>query len=202
MKTRGLAIGLTGGIACGKSVAGNFLAEQGIPVLDTDLVARKIMEPDQPVFDAVVAHFGTGIVDDQGRIDRARLAGIVFADAGQRHALNACVHPAVREKWRRWLDEQVAVHRAAAVLIPLLFETGARPFFDAVLCVTASTDIVMDRLRQRGLTDEEAQLRIASQMPVDKKAQRSDFTLDNNGSLDDLKIRVREILDELLNEGV
>ena len=167
-------IALTGGIACGKSVAGRALRAEGIAVCDADDLAHAALRPGTATCRAVVRAFGKDILDSDGRIDRARLGRIVFADPNARARLNAIVHPAVRRARDRWLRERrKAGDRVAVVIIPLLFEAGMDRGWDETVCVVSPRDQVLRRLRARGLTLRDAAARIRAQWPLREKARRS-----------------------------
>jgi len=180
--SRGLAIALTGGIACGKSTVGRFLEKQGAALLDTDDVAHELLKRG-PVRDQVVGRFGQGVVGPDGAIDRSTLGRIVFADEGARRALNELTHPAVMAEVRRWLAETTAAGRDAVVLIPLLFEIGATDGWDAIVCVDAGEQVAVERMKSRGLSEPDARKRMAAQWPVAEKAKKSDFVITNNTDL-------------------
>lgn len=183
-------IGLTGGIAAGKSTVQQLLEEAGVPVLDTDRVAHEVMAAGTPVHQKVVEAFGPHIVGPDGQIQRKVLGGIVFQDPDALRRLNALVHPEVGRRWRDWLHRQTAP--VAVVAIPLLFEVGAQDEFDGVLCIWAPEEVMRRRLLARGLSPEEANRRMASQWSVDRKAALSDWIMKNDGTLDALRQRVRE----------
>ena len=185
-------IGLTGGIACGKSEVQKFLMSQGIPVLDTDRVAHEVMLPGSDVFDAVVDAFGETILGSDGRIDRPSLGKIVFADPDARVRLNRLVHPEVGRRWRAWLEAQTS--GLAVVAIPLLFECGLQNEFEGVLCIWAPETIMKQRLLERGLDLPAARQRIQSQWPVDRKVRSATWSICNDRSLSDLH---REVADWL-----
>ena len=185
-------IGLTGGIACGKSTVEKILLEAGWPVLDTDQVAHRVLEPDSPVYEAVIEEFGSEVVKDDGRIDRRKLGALVFADASRRIALNALVHPEIETRWKEWLSTQTATAARAVVSIPLLYEVGLENNFDHIVCVAAPAQRVMEHLKQRGLSEEAARMRVDAQWPVDLKAAQADAVIRNDGSLELLKKRVNE----------
>ncbi len=180
--SRGLAIALTGGIACGKSTVGRFLEKLGAALLDSDEVAHGLLKRG-PVRDQVVERFGQGIVGPDGSIDRAKLGQIVFADDAARRALNALTHPAVMAEARRWVNATVEKGRDAVVAIPLLFEIGATDGWDAIVCVAADDRVVLERMKERGLAEPDARRRMAAQWPVAEKAQKSDFVITNNTDL-------------------
>jgi dephospho-CoA kinase len=147
-------------------------------VADSDLIAREIVQPGQSALDAVRREFGEGVLAVDGTLDRGRLAGIVFADPTARGRLEAILHPRIRAEWEgrldRWAGEAVPV---GVAVIPLLFETGAEDRFDAIVCVACSATSQIERLRQRGWTDEECRRRIAAQMAVEEKMKRSRFVV-------------------------
>ncbi len=183
-------IGVTGGIACGKSTVARYLMEAGIPVCETDQVAHELMQPDGPAYAGVVQRFGTGICRADGTIDRRALAVRVFGDEQERAALNALVHPHVRRAWRTWAGDLQARGCAVAVVIPLLFEVGAERDVDVVVCVSAPLAAVKARLQQRGLTATEVAQRLKAQWPLAEKRRRADFVIENTGSEADLRAQV------------
>lgn len=189
-------IALTGGIACGKTVAGTILAEAGYPVCEADAVAHDLMRPGQPVHDAVVRAFGPSILDAAGAIDRGRLGRLVFADPEKRETLNALVHPAVKAAIADWLDRQPAGTAAAVVIVPLLYEAGLADGWDAVICVASPRAVQWQRLRDRGLSEEEARQRLAAQMATVEKMNRADRVVFNSGT----KERLREQILAAMNE--
>ena len=195
---RRVTVGLTGGIACGKSEVARIWREQGIPVLDTDRVAHEVMAPGMPAYRAVVEAFGDDIVDEDGRIDRRLLGGQVFEAPSRLALLNRLVHPAVRQRWQAWREERQRAGEHAVVVIPLLFEAGADQGWDAVVCVSATRPKMMERLARRGLTGDAAAQRIAAQLPVAEKAKRSDVVIENNGTLDDLEQAATATWQEIL----
>jgi dephospho-CoA kinase len=193
-------IAVTGGIACGKSLVGAVLAEEGVAVLDADEIARELMQPGSRVFERVVRAFGGGILDGGGRIDRGRLAGRVFSDREALAALNAIVHPEARRRWQRRLSALRGT-AAAAVLVPLLYEAGMAGGWDAVVCVAASERTQIRRLAARGLSEQEARRRIGAQMPVAAKMERADFVVMNDGTRDALRDQTLRILRRVMEKG-
>jgi len=187
--------GLTGGIGMGKSAAANFFAERGVPIADTDLLARRVVEPGQPALKEIQAAFGDAVIAPDGQLRRDVLARIVFSDSLQREKLESLTHPRIRELWK----EQVELWRArqtpiACVVIPLLFETGAEEEFDATLCVACSSATQQKRLQERGWTAEQISQRIAAQFPVEKKIARASFVIWNESSLEILAAQLDRIL--------
>lgn len=187
MQAPGIAIGITGGIACGKSTVGGILEAAGLKVLDTDRVAHALMVAGSEVHLQVVEVFGEEILDAGGEVDRKKLGAIVFREPDRLAELNRIVHPAVSQVWRRWLAERIGVGEDVAVMIPLLFEVGADEGWDAILVVVSPEDQVLVRLAARGLSEAEARSRIASQMPQDEKMKRTNFVIENDGSMIDLE---------------
>jgi dephospho-CoA kinase len=195
-----LAIGITGGIACGKSEVGRILGDGGVAVLDADEVAHKVIAPGGPVYDKVVESFGERILKESGEIDRAVLGKIVFADETKRSLLNNLVHPDVCRECRRWVDEATGEGKTAAVIMPLLFEIEETEPWDLVVCVAASDDIVRERLKRRGLSEEDIAARMAAQMPVEQKAERADFVIRNEGDMEDLRNETISVLKTIMKE--
>jgi dephospho-CoA kinase len=170
-----LSIGLTGGIACGKSTLAEGLRARGWHVIDTDRIAHQLLEPGEAVWKNVVDAFGSSILQGDQSIDRKVLGRLVFADPLLRAKLNEITHPAIRSVWQREREERARTHptHSLAVMIPLLFECELEQMFSAVWCVGASRVAQMNRLQARGLSEPEAAQRLASQMPVAEKMARS-----------------------------
>jgi len=180
-----LNVGLTGGIATGKSTVAQLLVEKGARLIDLDEISHAVMAPEGPVWRAVVRHFGEGILDEDGTIDRRKLGNIVFADREKLDLLNRLVHPAVFEEWHKRIEAIRMEQPDAVVLsdIPLLIEAGMKPMVDLVLLVYVPPEEQIARLVARsGLSREEAQKRIASQMPIDEKLPIADIVVRNDGS--------------------
>lgn len=194
-------IGLTGGLACGKSTVGHLLEQLGAVVLDTDTVAHELMRRGRPLFAKIVKRFGRGMVGADGEVDRRRLGRRVFASVRERRALEALAHPPVKAFLRRWLKQRTAEGRVAVVLVPLLYEAGwgGGPW-DAVICVTASKRAAWARLRKRGLTPAEIKARWAAQWPPARKAKKADFVVNNSGNRARLNQQVRAIWKQLIEE--
>ena len=192
-----LRVALTGGIASGKSHCLARFRELGAPAIDADVVAREVVVPGTPGLAAIVARFGGTILRQDGSLDRPALAGIVFGDPDARRDLEAIVHPAVYGAIRAWftgLESGPAVPPAAIADIPLLYETGHEADFDRVVVAACRPDEQLDRLvRGRGLTQEEAAMRIAAQMPIAEKARRADFVVDTSGSFAETDRQVDEV---------
>ena len=182
-----LRIGLTGGIASGKSAVAAEFQRLGIPVVDTDALAREVVEPGQPSLAAVVAEFGPGIVDAAGRLDRRRLRSIVFADPARRRALEAILHPAIRSLQRSRVAATTAPY--VVIAIPLLVEGGARrDDVDRVLVVDCPRKTQRTRLLSRdGETPEGAESILAAQATREARLSAADDVLDNSGPLASLQ---------------
>jgi dephospho-CoA kinase len=170
-----LHIGLTGGIACGKSTLAEGLRARGWWVIDTDAIAHRLMEPGQPNWKNVVDAFGPSILQRDQSIDRKVLGRLVFADPQLRAKLNEITHPVIRSVWQGELEERARTHptQSLAVMIPLLYECALEQVFSAVWCVGASRRVQLKRLTARGLSETEANQRLASQAPVAEKMARS-----------------------------
>jgi len=195
-----LKVGLTGGIATGKSYVLGVLGELGCEVLDADLTARAVVEPGRPAFDEIVAHFGSEIVGPEGRLDRAKLGAIVFSDTGQREKLNSIVHPKVYEAQGRWLAEIEGRNPNAIAVIDaaLLIETGSYRRFDRLIVVHCEPQIQLERLMARNhLSREEAMARIAAQMPSAEKLKYADYSIDTSLGFDDTRRQVEAVFKQL-----
>jgi dephospho-CoA kinase len=190
--------GLTGGIATGKSTVSKMFAELGVPIIDADVVAREVVAPGQAALEEIARRF-PGVVDAQGRLDRAKLAARIFGDPKERAALNAITHPriqkAVQEKTRRLAEtgEARVLYDAA-----LLIENGLHRGLHGVVLVVVPPDVQRRRLMERDrLTQADADARIASQMPLDEKRAYATWIVDNSGTLDDTRRQVERIFREM-----
>lgn len=195
-----LKVGLTGGIASGKSYVVSVLRELGCEVVDADLVAHQAMEPGRPAYDDVVAHFGREILGPDGGIDRTRLGAIVFADPKEREKLNSIVHPRVYEAQMNWMIEVYQRNpRVIAVIdAALMIETGSYRRFDKIVVVHCAPEIQLERLMHRNqMTREEALARISAQMPAAEKLKYADFNIDTSGSFEDTRRQVEALYQAL-----
>ena len=191
-------IGLTGGVGMGKSTAARFFAERGLPVIDTDELARELVEPGQSALAEIRAAFGEAVIDAAGRLRRDELARVVFADQTKRERLEGILHPRIREAWLRQVNNFAKEgRRAAVVVIPLLFETDAVKHFTHVVCVACSSATQRERLRERGWSDQQIEQRITSQWPIEKKISASHFVIWSEGQLDAHAAQVDRILERL-----
>jgi len=190
--------GLTGGIGMGKSVATQFFRERGAQVVDTDELARQLVEPGQPALAEIQAVFGKSMVAPGGRLRRDELAQLVFTEPVARRKLEAILHPRIREGWLAQLETwRKAEHELAVVVIPLLFETNAESNFDKTVCVACSAATQRQRLLHRGWTPEQIKQRIAAQWPIDQKIARADFVIWTDGSLETHAEQIERIIARL-----
>jgi dephospho-CoA kinase len=195
-----LRIAVTGGIACGKSRVGSFLAVEGAAICDADDLAHQVMEPGHDVHNAVVRAFGHDILSEDGKIDRRKLSALVFPDREKLLLLNSIVHPAVAGEWQAWLVDRQADSGVAAVIVPLLFEAGMDGGWDAVVCVSASRQVQLRRLADRGIAAEDANRRIAAQMAVGDKRILSDYVIHNDGTETMLMEQTRRVVRSILEK--
>jgi dephospho-CoA kinase len=197
-----LKVGLTGGLASGKSTVGTMFAERGAQVVDADKIARDLMRPGKPVYYEVVRHFGPEIVDIDGSIDRAKLASIVFPVRIEE--LNRIVHPAVIRAQEQWMEEQGRRDPHAVVIVEaaLIVEAGVGKRFDKLVVVTCDMERKVARFAARLHMDEaavraEVERRLAAQVPDEAKVKVADFVIDNCGPVEDLGPQVDKVWNEL-----
>lgn len=188
-------LGLTGGIASGKSAVAAMLRELGFSVLDADSLAHKIIEPGQPAYEEVLREFGSETTDGRGRVDRTKLGALVFADRAKLDKLNAIVHPrvaeAVLQQFAEWQRERT--RDAAFVEAALLIESGIHEHLDGLVVAWCRPEQQLERLAARGLTEEEARRRIASQMPVGEKLRYATEKIDCSGTLEQTRRQVEAL---------
>ncbi|ECB9798081.1 dephospho-CoA kinase [Listeria monocytogenes] len=182
----GKTIGLTGSVATGKSTVSNMIQQAGIPLVDADIAARKVVEPGTEGLKEIVAYFGEEILLADGTLDRAKLGEIIFKDKEKREKLNEITHPRVKDYM---LEARERFFRAGEELvffdIPLLFESHLESLVDQIVVVWTTPETELKRLMERNnLTKEDALRRIESQMGIDEKARKADFVIDNNESLE------------------
>ncbi|MFD7920314.1 dephospho-CoA kinase [Streptomyces sp. NPDC059740] len=190
-------VGLTGGIGAGKSEVSRLLASYGAVIVDSDRIAREVVEPGTPGLAAVVAEFGEEMLRADGTLDRPRLGALVFSDPERLAALNAIVHPLVRE--RSAALESAAGQDAVVVHdVPLLTENSLAPLYDLVVVVDARPETQLERLvKLRGMSEDEARARMAAQATREERRAAADIVIDNDGPLADLEPRVRELWEDL-----
>lgn len=196
-----MRVGLTGGVASGKSTVSALLGRLGAVVVDADALAREVVAPGTPGLEAVVAEFGPGIMAADGGLDRAALGAVVFGDPARRTALEAIVHPLVRA---RAAEIEASAPPGAVVVhdIPLLVETGQAGSFDAVLVVDVPPDVQVERaVRERGWSAAEARDRIAAQATREERLAAATHVIDNTGTVEDLRQRVTEVFGELVSSA-
>ncbi|KAI8926956.1 dephospho-CoA kinase-domain-containing protein [Entophlyctis helioformis] len=194
-------IGLTGGIATGKSTVSHFLATHSVPIVDADVIARDIVRPGQVAYFSIIDAFGPGVLDfPDGTINRQRLGGLIFGNADQRRKLNSITHPYIRlEILLAVLSHFLRGDRVCVLDTPLLFEAGLYRWVHSVVVVYSPDTIQKERLiRRDGLTPLQAQLRIDSQMPIERKRTMADFVLDNSGALLQTRRQVEDLLAKLV----
>lgn len=188
--------GLTGGIGMGKSAAAQILTRRGASLIDTDVLARSVVERGQPALSEIRNAFGDSVISTDGSLRRDVLARIVFSDPQARQKLESITHPLIRNLWKeqveRWRSQQIQV---GCVVIPLLFETNAESEFDATICVACSAATQQKRLLERGWTAEQVAQRIAAQWPIDKKIAKANYVVWSEGDLNILAAQLEVILD-------
>ena len=180
-------IALTGGIASGKSTIARRLAEHGAVVIDADRTVRELQEPGQPVFRRIVEEFGTGVLADDGSLDRAALGSIVFGDAEKLSALNTIVHPAVKEETQRRFREALAADPEAVIVydVPLLREARGTGEWDTVVVAHAPAEARIRRMvDDRGMTEEDAAARVRNQASDEERLAMADIVIDTGGTLE------------------
>jgi dephospho-CoA kinase len=198
-----LRVGLTGGVACGKSTVAKMFADLGAQIVDADTIAHELYRPGQQVLQDLVKHFGAEILKPDGELDRAKLATLVF-DGGRVEELNKIVHPAVirqQDQWMRSLGEKDP-YAVAIVEAALILEAGVKDHFDRIMVVTCKPAQKVARFAQRtGMSADAARAdverRNKAQMPDEEKARRADFVIDNSGSVEETRHQVQRIYSEL-----
>ncbi|MCL7378700.1 dephospho-CoA kinase [Streptomyces sp. 35G-GA-8] len=188
-----LRLGLTGGIGAGKSEVSRLLTSYGAVLIDSDRIAREVVEPGTPGLAAVVAEFGPGVLTPDGALDRPKLGGIVFGDPDRLRALNGIVHPLVRARSAE-LEKAAGPDSIVVHDVPLLVENGMAALYDVVVVVDASPETQLDRLvRLRGMAETEARNRMAAQATREQRRAAADVVIDNDGPLERLEPQVRRV---------
>lgn len=196
-----MRVGLTGGVASGKSTVAALLRELGAVVVDSDVLAREVVEPGTSGLAAVVEAFGPGVLDADGRLDRPALGALVFGDEPARRRLEGILHPLIRA---RAAELEAAAPAGAVVVhdIPLLVETGQADRFDAVVVVDVPVETQVERMaRDRGMSREDALARVKAQASREERLAVASHIVDNTGTREDLRDRVTEVLEELVSAG-
>ena len=198
-----LAVGLTGGIACGKSVVRRRLDERRIPTLDADLVVHEAMKAGTEVSREIEELFGPDVMASDGSVDRRAVGAIVFNDVEKRKELESIVHPRVFQAIESFIGEAEEAGEALAVVdAALMIETGSYRRYDRLVVVYCPSALQEKRLMKRdGLSPEEAERRIEAQMPVEKKRELADYVIDTSGTIDETLSRTDDVLEQLLAEG-
>ena len=195
-----LRVGLTGGIASGKSTVGRMFGELGCKVIDSDRITRELFKPGNPVNAKVAETFGPRVLASDGSINRAVLAELVFQNPDQRQKLNSIVHPAIKQRQNEFLSQAAADDARAIGIVEaaLIVEVGTYRDYDKLIVVTCSPNVQRERLRERsGLTPEQIESRITSQMPMEEKVKVADFVIDNSGDIGSTRQQVVEVYRQL-----
>jgi dephospho-CoA kinase len=195
-----LIVGLTGGIASGKSTVARFFRELGAYVIDADRLAREVLEPGKPGFKEVLEAFGEGYLSSDGSLNRERLAHLVFSDSQARKRLEAIVHPKLLELRQKLVGEIIAKDPHAVIIsdAPLLIETGLHTQVDVVVVVWVPREVQIERLMERdGLSRQEAEERLRSQIPLSEKLAFAHYVVDDSRSMEDARQQVKNIFSEL-----
>jgi len=197
-----LLLGVTGGIATGKTAVANMLEEMGAPIIDFDVLARKVVEPEEPAWKEIVSFFGEQVLQEDRTLDRKKISGIVFSDIEKRKKLESFTHPRIREEFMKQVDEITSKTPDAViqVVIPLLIEGHMQHMFDKILVVYTPRETQIERLALRdGISKQEAENIIASQLPINEKLGYADFVVNNEKTLDDARKQVEDLWQDLKN---
>ena len=193
-------LGVTGGIATGKTIVSDMIEGYGVRTIDFDVLSRKVVEPGTRAWTEIVAYFGERVLNEDRTIDRKKLADVVFNNEEQRAALETFVHPRIAEVFRAIVAEHVSHEPDTAIqaVVPLLFETEMQHVFDIVVVVYAPEEIQIERLMNRdGIDRQSAAAMVASQWPIENKKHLGDFVVDNSGSLDDTRAQVEDVWNKI-----
>lgn len=198
-----LLVGLTGNIGSGKSTAARYLAERGATIIDSDVLARQVVEPGTPAYEAIVKHWGEHVLAPDGQLDRAVLRRTVFSQPDQLEVLNRIVHPEIeRLRDQRIAEARTRGDRIVVCDVPLLFEKRMADQFDKIVLVDAPRPMRLERLvRDRGLRETEAMEMIAAQMPAELKRARADIVVENDASREALAERLEEVWSALREDA-
>ncbi len=208
-RKRGIIVGITGGIACGKTTVSQLLAEKGAIPINADEIGHQLLKADSPVITELTNEFGEDILEESGNISRKKLGAIVFVDKAARERLNSILHPLIIERSRTHAQQLVKEDPSCVVLLdaPLLIEAGAYDSVDLIVVVSSSPEIQIKRIIERSkaqnrpLTETDAQARIDSQMPLSEKIKYADVVIENEGTLEELKKQVDTLWDKLQSDS-
>jgi dephospho-CoA kinase len=194
-----LKVGLTGGIASGKSTVAYILRDLDCPLLEADPLGHELLEQGQPAYDEIVREFSNEVLDPFGKVDRAKLGAIIFADAQKRARLNQILHPRILDVVRKWFAalDRSGGPELAVVEAALIFEAGFNKELDRIIVCWCRPEQQLERLQERGLSLDDARLRIAAQMPVDEKRRLADEIIDCSGTIEETEAQVAKILEKL-----
>ncbi|MCP4668533.1 MAG: dephospho-CoA kinase [Deltaproteobacteria bacterium] len=199
-KDNRLLLGVTGGIASGKTTVANMLQELGAPMIDFDVIARQVVEPGKPAWKEIIDYFGKQVLQEDDTLDRKKLSHIVFQDLEKRKKLEGFTHPRIGEAFLKQVDEIATKDPEAViqVVVPLLLELNLQYQFHKLLVVYIPMELQVERLAERdGISEEEAANMLKSQLPIDEKVGYADFVIHNDGSLEDTRRQVEDLWEEL-----
>lgn len=191
--------GLTGGVTSGKSTAARLFEELGAKIIDADRIGHELLSKSSPAYPEIVQRFGRDILDSSGEVNRQRLGAVVFTDAEKLRALNAILHPRIIARVEELANQHSAQDPRAVVLVDaaLIFEAGIGARFSKVIVAWCRPEQQVERLMTKGLTRDEAERRVAAQMPVEEKRRRADFVIDSSGPLQDTRRQVEALYAQL-----
>ena len=194
-----LKVGLTGGIATGKTTVASMLRDRDVPVLNADTLGHELLEPGQAAYDEIVAVFDEDILDADGKVNRAKLGGVIFADAQKRERLNQILHPRILEVEQKWFAALDGPDGPpfAVVEAALIFEARYNRDLDKIVVCWCRPEQQLGRLTLRGLSVEEAKQRVAAQMPLDDKRKLADEVIDCSGSIEETQQQVDRVVEKL-----
>jgi dephospho-CoA kinase len=196
-----MRVGLTGGLACGKSFVGKLLEGMGAHLIQADELGHRVLAPDGEAYQPAIAEFGPDILEPDGRIDRRRLAAMVFGNPALLEKLNAIVHPAVYRLQQSIEREILAADPRAIIVVEaaILIETGTYKNYDRIIVVSCSEEQQIERATSReGLSREDVQARISRQLPLEEKKKFADFVIDTSGSKEDTALQTRDVFEKLM----
>ncbi len=199
-KDNRLLVGVTGGIASGKTTVSNMLKEMGAPVVDFDVIAREVVEPEKPAWNQIVEYFGEQVLQEDRNLDRKKLSDIVFRDLEKKKKLESFIHPQIHVEFVRQINEIAASDPEAIiqVVVPLLIEINMQYMFHKLLVVYIPQEELMERLAKRdNISKEEAGTILANQLPIEEKTGYADFVIDNKGTIEETSIQVEKLWEEL-----